>query len=65
MMILKIFYRSTSVLPCFSKIPKLIMYNRLHHYLNDGRILYTKQFSFQAEYATEHALVKLTDQTHG
>ena len=33
-------YRPISVLPCFSKILKRIMYNRLYLYLNENNLLY-------------------------
>ena len=35
-------YRPISVLPCFSKMLKQIMYNRLQKYLKDLNILYDK-----------------------
>ena len=39
------------------------MYNRLYQYLTENKILYPKQFGFQTEHATEHAIVQLVDQT--
>ena len=47
---------------CFSKILESIMHNSLHQYLNDEKILYTKQFGFQAGHSTGHALVKVSGQ---
>ena len=38
------------------------MYKRLHQYLSENKILYPKQFGFQAGHSTEHAIVKLVDQ---
>ena len=35
-------YRLISVLPCFSKILEIIIYNRLYNYLNDNEILNDK-----------------------
>ena len=58
-------YRPTYVFPCLFKILERIIYNCLYYQLNDGRILHTKQFDFQAGYSTEHdRAVKLTDHTH-
>ena len=55
-------YRLISVLFCFSKILKRIMYNRLYQYLTENEILYPKQFGFQTGHSTEHAIVQLVDQ---
>ena len=40
-------FRPISLLPCFSKIPERIMYNRLYNHLVKNKILYSKQFGFQ------------------
>ena len=55
-------YRPKSVLPCFFKILKRIMYNHLYKYLTNVSILYKKQFGFQTGHSTEHAIVQLVDQ---
>ena len=55
-------YRSISVLPCFSKILKRIMYDRLYNYFTANSILFNKQFGFRAGHSTEHALLELIDQ---
>ena len=55
-------YRPISVLSCFSKILERIMYNRLYSYLVKNKILYNKQFGFQKEHSTEHAILQLTNQ---
>ena len=55
-------YRPISVLSCFSKILERIMYNRLYRYLTENNILFNKQFGFQADHSTEHALLELVDQ---
>ena len=54
--------RLISVLPCFSKILKIIMYNRIYKYLTDNNILYKKHFCFQTGHSTEHATIQLFDQ---
>ena len=39
-------YRPVSVLPCFSKVLESVMYNRLHKYLTDQKILLPQRFGF-------------------
>ena len=55
-------YRPISVLPCFSKILKRIIYNRVYTYLQKYKILCYKQFEFQAGHCTNHAIIQLLDQ---
>ena len=55
-------YRPISVLPCFSKLLERIMYNRLYSFLVENNILYKKQFGFQKDHSTEHAILQLTNQ---
>ena len=55
-------YRPISVLSCFSKILERVMYNRLYSFLINNNILYNKQFGFQKEHSTEHAILQLTNQ---
>ena len=55
-------YRPISVLCCFSKILERIMYNRLYSFLVENNVLYDKQFGFQKEHSTEHAILQLTNQ---
>ena len=38
------------------------MYNRLYSHLIENDILYDKQFGFQKEHSTEHAILQLTNQ---
>ena len=57
-------YRSISVLPCFSKILKRIMYNRLYLYFTENKLLCNKQFGFQKGHSTDHAIAQLADQIH-
>ena len=52
-------YRPISVLSCLSKILEKIMYNRLYDYLTKNNILFKKQFGFQKNHSTEHALLEL------
>ena len=54
-------YRPISGLPFFSKILEKIMYNRVYSYLTKHKLLFKKQFGFQANNSTEHALLELSD----
>jgi len=55
-------YRPISILPCFSKILERVMYNRIYNYLTTNNILYNKQFGFQKQHSTEHAIIQLTNE---
>ena len=55
-------YRLISVLCCLSKILEKIMYNRLYKHLINNNILYKKQFGFQENHSTDHAVIQLVDQ---
>ena len=57
-------YRPISVLPCFSKILEIIMYNRLFSYVSQEKILYSKQCGCQSGQSTEHAILQLANQIH-
>ena len=50
------------ILCCFPKILEKIMYNRLYKYLLNNNILYKKQFRFQENHSTDHAIIQLADQ---
>ena len=55
-------YRPISVLPCFSKILERIIYNRLYSLFTENNILYKKQFGFQKQHSTDHAIVYLVNE---
>ena len=55
-------YRLISVLCCLSKILEKIMYNRFYKHLINNNILYKKQFGFQENHSTDHAIIQLVDQ---
>ena len=57
-------YRPISVLPCFSKMLERIMYRRLYSYLQENKILYSKQFGFQTGHSTDHAIIQLVEQIY-
>ena len=55
-------YRPVSVLPIFSKLLERIMYNRVYDFLKQNNIIYSKQFGFQKNTSTEHAILQLIDE---
>ena len=55
-------YRPFSVFCCFSKILEKMMYNRLYKHLLHNNILHKKQFGFQENHSTDHAIIQLVDQ---
>ena len=48
------------ILPVFSKVLERIMYNRVYNHLDSKGLLYEKQFGFQRNNSTEHAILQLT-----
>ena len=55
-------YRPISLVPVFSKIFERVMYNRMYTYFTSNNLLYNKQFGFQKNCSTEHAILDLVDQ---
>ena len=55
-------YRPISILCYFSKILEKILFNRLYKHLLNNNILYKKQFRFQENHSTDHAIIQLVDQ---
>ena len=54
-------YRPVSVLPCFSKILKRLMYNRFLSFVIKHSLLYKYQFGFRKGYSTNFATITLID----
>ena len=54
-------YRPVSFLPVFSKIIERIMYNRIYKHLKNNNLLFDKQFGFQLNNSTEHAILQLVN----
>ena len=54
-------YRPVSVLPIFSKVLEIIMYNRTYQYFKENDMFFPKQFGFQVNNSTHHAILNLTD----
>ena len=53
-------YRPISILPVFSKVLERIMYKAVYNHLDSKGLLYEKQFGFQRNHSTEHAILQLT-----
>ena len=53
-------YRPIYILPVFSKVLERTMYNRIYNHLDSKGLLYEKQFGFQRNNLTEHAILQLT-----
>ena len=54
-------YRPISVLPVFSKLFERLMYNHLYSHFVRNKLLFERQFGFQPNCSTEHAIVDLTN----
>ena len=54
-------YRPISLLPIFSKIFEKVIYTRMYKFLEDNKLIYTKQFGFRANHSTNHALISMTE----
>ena len=52
-------FRPISILPIISKILERIIYNRVYGYLCENLLLFDKQFGFQKNTSTEHAVLEL------
>ena len=55
-------YRPVSVLPIFSKVLERVMYNRVYLHFIQNDLFYSKQFGFQKNTSTEHAILQLIDE---
>ena len=53
-------YLPVSVLPIFSKVLEIIMYNRNYQYFKENGMFFSKQFGFQVNNSTHHAIFNLT-----
>ena len=52
-------HRRISVFPVFSKILEKIMYNQVYNYFVENTVFIPKQFGFQINTSTEHAVLEL------
>ena len=55
-------YRPIFVLPCFSKMLKRIMCNKLYKSITENNLLYYKQFGFQKGHSPEGAVLQVVEQ---
>ena len=55
-------YRPISLVPIFSKIFERVMYNRIYDHMISNNLFYRKQFGFQKNSSTEHAILELVNQ---
>ena len=53
-------YRPISILPVFSKALERIMHNKVYNNLDSKGLLHEKQFGFQRNNSTEHAILQLS-----
>ena len=58
-------YLPISVLPVFSKVLERIMHNTVYNHLDSECLLCEKQFGFQINNSTEHAILQLTRDVRG
>ena len=54
-------YQPISVLPIFSKVLERILYNSTYQYFKENDMFFPKQFGFQVNNSTHHAILNLTD----
>ena len=54
-------YRPISLLSVFSKLYEKCIYNRIYHYLDENKLIFSKQFGFRAGYSCNHAIISLTE----
>ena len=54
-------YRPISLLSNLSKIFEKAMYDRIELFLNEFKIIYSKQFGFRKQYSTNHALLSIVE----
>ena len=50
-------YRSMSLLTCFSKVMEKLIYKRLMSFLNKHKVVQKRQYEFQSNVSTNHALI--------
>ena len=54
-------YRPISLLSVFSKLFEKCIYSRIYHYLNENKLIFSKQFGFRAGYSCNHAIISMTE----
>ena len=54
-------YRPISLLSVVSKIFEKLIYKRIYFYLDQKKLIYSKQFGFRGNHSTNHAIISLTE----
>ena len=54
-------YRPISLLLVISKTFEKLIYKRIYFYLDQKKLLYSKQFGFRGNHSTNHAIISLTE----
>ena len=54
-------YRPISLLSVISKIFEKLIHERIYFYLDQKKLIYSKQFGFRGNYSTNHAIISLTE----
>ena len=54
-------YRPISVLPIFSKVLEIMLYNKTDQYFNENCMFFQKTFGFQVNNSTHQAIFNLTN----
>ena len=49
------------MLSVISKIFEKLIYKRIYFYLNQKKLIYSKQFGFRGNHSTNHAIISLTE----
>ena len=57
-------YRPISLLSIFSKIYENLIYSRIYSHLVKKELIYSKQFGFRSNHATNHAIISITEHIH-
>jgi retron-type reverse transcriptase len=55
-------FRPISLLSNWNKIFEKLMFNRVHSFLEQEKIIYDNQFGFRPKHSTNHALISITEQ---
>ena len=54
-------YRPISLLSVVSKVFEKLIYKRIYFYLDQKKLIYSKQFGFRGNHSTNHAIISLTE----
>ena len=54
-------YRPISLLSVVSKVFEKLIYKRIYFYLDQKKLIYSKQFGFRGNHSTNYAIISLTE----